>query len=66
MEGSYFRSDENMRHYMVSNSKGSFEREDMTGENKAAEEQPQNPADTATVEEPVVRQAAQKHRRGAQ
>ena len=66
MEGSYFRSDENMRHYMVSNSKGSFEREDMTGENKATEEQPQNPADTATVEEPVVRQAAQKHRRGAQ
>jgi hypothetical protein len=49
---------------MVSNSKGSFEREDMTGENKA-EEQPQNPADTATVEEPIVRQAAQKHRRTA-
>ena len=66
MEGSYFRSDEHMRHYMVSNSKGSFEREDMTGENKAAEEQPQTPADTATVEEPVVRQAAQKHRRTAQ
>jgi hypothetical protein len=64
MEGSYFRSDEQMRHYMVSNSKGSFEREDMTGENKA-EEQPQNPADTATVEEPIVRQAAQKHRRTA-
>ena len=35
MEGSYFRSDEQMRHYLVSNSKGSFEREDMTGENKA-------------------------------
>ena len=65
MEGSYFRSDEQMRHYMVSNSKGSFEREDMTGENKA-EEQPQDPADTATVQEPVVRQAAQKHRRSAQ
>ncbi len=66
MEGSYFRSDEQMRHYLVSNSKGSFEREDMTGENKATEEQPQNPADTAMVEEPVVRQAAQKHRRSAQ
>ena len=64
MEGSYFRSDEQMSHYMVSNSKGSFEREDMTGENKA-EEQPQNPADTAAVEEPIVRQAAQKHRRTA-
>ena len=64
MEGSYFRSDEQMSHYMVSNSKGSFEREDMTGENNA-EEQPQNPADTAAVEEPIVRQAAQKHRRTA-
>ena len=63
MEGSYFRSDEQMRHYMVSNSKGSFEREDMTGESKT-EEQPQNSADTATVEEPM-RQAAQKHRRTA-
>ena len=61
MEGSYFRSDEQMRHYLVSNSKGSFEREDMTGENKA-EEQPKDPADTTVVEEPV-RQAAQKHRR---
>ena len=62
MEGSYFRSDEQMRHYLVSNSKGSFEREDMTGENKA-EEQPQDPADTTKVEE-YVRPATQKHRRG--
>jgi len=65
MEGSYFRSDEQMRHYLVSNSKGSFEREDMTGENKA-EEQPQDPTDTTTVEEPVLRPATQKHRRSAQ
>ena len=64
MEGSYFRSDEQMRHYLVSNSKGSFEREDMTGENKA-EEQTQDPADTTKVEE-YVRPATQKHRRGAQ
>ena len=63
MEGSYFRSDEQMRHYLVSNSKGSFEREDMTGENKT-EEQPENPADTTVVEEPM-RQAVQKHRRTA-
>lgn len=63
MEGSYFRSDEQMRHYLVSNSKGSFEREDMTGENKT-EEQPENPTDTTVVEEPM-RQAAQKHRRTA-
>ena len=64
MEGSYFRSDEQMRHYLVSNSKGSFEREDMTGENKA-EEQTQDPADTTKVEE-YVRPATQKHRRGTQ
>lgn len=64
MEGSYFRSDEQMRHYLVCNSKGSFEREDMTGENKA-EEQPHDPADTTKVEE-YVRPATQKHRRGAQ
>ena len=32
MEGTYFLSDERMRHYTVTNSKGSFEREDMTGE----------------------------------
>ena len=64
MEGSYFRSDEQMRHYLVSNSTGSFEREDMTGENKV-EEQPQDTADTTKVEE-YVRPATQKHRRGAQ
>ena len=39
MEGTRFLSDEQMRHYTVSNSKGSFEREDMTGENKEEEQQ---------------------------
>lgn len=29
MQGTYFRSDENMRHYYVSNSKGSFEKNDI-------------------------------------
>lgn len=32
LEGNYFRSDENMNKYYVSNSKGSFEKADMIGE----------------------------------
>lgn len=52
LEGSYFRSDERMTKYYVSNSKGNFERADMTGEN-----------DTTTAQKPdsvvvPVRQAA--------
>lgn len=31
LQGSYFRSDERMTHYFVTNSKGSFESEDFTG-----------------------------------
>ena len=38
LEGTYFRSDENMRHYTVSNSKGSFVKSDM--DNKTKDEQP--------------------------
>ena len=62
MEGTRFLSDEQMRHYTVSNSKGSFEREDMTGENKE-EEQPKSPADTAQVAPPPMRPQTQKHRK---
>ena len=62
MEGTRFLSDEQMRHYTVSNSKGSFEREDMTGENKE-EEQPKNPADTTRQEAPILRPQTQKHRK---
>ncbi|MBR5657601.1 MAG: LPS export ABC transporter periplasmic protein LptC [Prevotella sp.] len=32
LEGTYFRSDERMTHYYISNSKGSFEKNDFTGE----------------------------------
>ena len=32
IEGTYFRSDEQMNHYMVSNSQGSFLAEDLEGE----------------------------------
>ncbi len=41
LEGKYFRSDENMRKYYVSNSKGSFERADIVGsENDTTSTQP--------------------------
>jgi len=59
MEGTYFLSDERMTHYTVSNSKGSFEREDMTGEEEKPKEK--SPTDTAKVVEPVLRPKAQKH-----
>ena len=59
MEGSYFRSDERMTHYIVSNSKGSFSREDMTGE-KADEGKEKN--DTVQASQPI-REKLQKHRR---
>ena len=64
MEGSYFVSDEHMRHYMVSNSKGSFDRSDMTGENNE-EDETKSPNDTAKVE-PYVRPQTEKHRRNVQ
>ena len=62
MEGTYFLSDEHMSHYTVSNSKGSFEREDMTGE-KNEEEETKSPNDTIQQPE-YLRPQAQKHRRG--
>ena len=63
MEGTRFLSDEQMRHYTVSNSKGSFEREDMTGENKEEEQQQKNPADTTRQEAPILCPQTQKHRK---
>lgn len=63
MEGSYFLSDEQMRHYIVTNSKGSFEREDMTGESKEEEQKPKNPADTVKQMLPPLRPQTQKHRK---
>lgn len=62
LEGTYFRSDEQMRHYVVTNSTGSFQSADLEPEE---EEQPKdkdrNAADTAKQEKPV-RQAATKHK----
>ena len=45
LQGSYFRSDERMTHYYVTNSKGSFESEDFTGGGDNTT--PTMPADTA-------------------
>ena len=59
LEGTYFRSDENMTHYTVTNSKGSFVSEDIDGnhanENATAESQ-----DT-TATPPVVRPVFRRH-----
>jgi hypothetical protein len=59
LQGTYFRSDEQMRHYTVSNSKGSFMAEDMTGENKNQETAPGDTTQQQT--EPILRPQAQKH-----
>lgn len=60
MEGTYFLSDEHMRHYTVNNSKGSFEKEDMTGENK--DEETKSPNDTTQTPE-ILRPRVEKSRR---
>ena len=63
MEGTYFLSDEHMTHYTVSNSKGSFQREDMTGEqNDTTTQKPGAQPDTAQVQ-PSLRPQLQKHRK---
>ena len=64
LQGTYFRSDEQMRHYTVSNSKGSFMAEDMTGEKKNQET---TPGDTTQQQvEPILRPQAQKHAKTSQ
>ena len=70
MEGTYFLSDEHMSHYTVSNSKGSFTREDMTGEKPESEETKDGKKadakpDTTQALQPM-RQQLQKHRRSGQ
>ena len=58
MEGTYFRSDEHMDHYMVSNSRGSFIASDLDPE----EEPPAEPLpqDSAAPPAPTPSQAAQQ------
>ncbi len=57
MEGTYFRSDEKMDHYMVTNSVGSFQAADIEGDDN-------NSSATSgdSIEEPL-RPAPEKHRR---
>lgn len=55
LEGTYFRSDERMTHYTVSNSKGAFVPEEDTEEKGSA------PADTTQHLQAPIRPAAQKH-----
>ena len=68
MEGTYFLSDEHMRHYTVSNSKGSFTREDMTGEKEEEQTTPNQQAtqDTTQMPEPILRPKMEKSRRSSQ
>ncbi len=75
LEGTYFLSDEHMRHYTVSNSKGSFVKSDLDGDNKTQptqqtqQTQTNNASGATTVptdtlkpskREPVKRHASQK------
>jgi hypothetical protein len=60
LQGTYFRSDERMTHYTVSNSKGSFVPEQQTDDSSGA------PADTTQQQEQApMRPAAQKHAKTA-
>ena len=66
LEGTYFRSDEHMTHYTVTNSVGSFQASDMESDDNS-QQKPQTAkngdqkADTSQVEVPV-RQAATRHK----
>lgn len=59
LEGTYFRSDEHMAHYEVTNSVGSFQSEDMEGDSQQPAANGQQPDTTQQV---PVRQAATRHK----
>lgn len=59
MEGTYFRSDEHMAHYEVSNSVGSFQSEDLEGGSQQGDSV--QPHDSTQVA-PPLRQAATRHK----
>ena len=63
LEGTYFRSDEHMTHYEVTNSVGSFQSSDMEGEQDQSSSKSSSaaPADSAAPA-PPVRQAATRHK----
>lgn len=68
LEGTYFRSDEQMAHYEVTNSVGSFQSEDVEGDSQsdspqpAASGQPSVAKPDTSRQEPPVRQAATRHK----
>lgn len=59
MEGTYFRSDEHMAHYEISNSVGSFQSEDLEGGSQQGDSV--QPHDSTQVA-PPQRQAATRHK----
>ena len=63
LEGTYFRSDEHMTHYEVTNSVGSFQSSDMEGDQdqSASKSSSAAPADSA-ASAPPVRQAKTRHK----
>ncbi len=68
MQGTYFRSDEHMMHYEITNSVGSFQSSDIEGDNEPAPtpapaQAAPNAAgkDTAAPAPPAIRPAATKH-----
>ena len=63
LQGTYFRSDERMTHYTVSNSKGSFTTESMESNDN---QQSSAPGDTAQQSEPILRPQTQKHAKTVQ
>jgi len=62
IEGTYFRSDESMTRYTVTNSKGSFIREDME-ESENKKEPATTASDSTDAQQPALRPASQKHRK---
>ena len=63
LEGTYFRSDEQMDHYLVSNSKGSFVASDIesSDDRSGSNSTDTQSADDSTAVTPAVRPAARKH-----
>jgi hypothetical protein len=61
IEGTCFRSDENMNHYTVTNSKGSFVNSDIEGD-KNNEPQPASATNDTTTTQPQIRPASQKRK----
>ena len=66
LEGTYFRSDEHMAHYEVTNSVGSFQSEDMEGDNQQPTTNGQQPKannqQPDTTQQVPARQAATRHK----